>query len=193
LISASTSLTCSCFLRRRVVAPCANSSVSVTKSMPPASQAKPGPARRWRCRLFVAGLELGQRVEGGRVQAAGAQKVQQAFAPARAFGQQQHALGAGADVGLQRASGSSAPRVAVRSGSLREGAVAHIGCRAQRQLGSGLAAVELFGAQEQRLGRQHRPLGVALGQAVALARVLPEALEGRSRSPCSTSVACSPR
>ena len=41
LISASTSLTCSCFLRRRVTAPAANSSVSVTKSMPSASQLKP--------------------------------------------------------------------------------------------------------------------------------------------------------
>jgi hypothetical protein len=41
LISASTSLTCSCFLRRRVVGPAANSSVSVTKSMPPSTQAKP--------------------------------------------------------------------------------------------------------------------------------------------------------
>ena len=41
LISASTSLTCSCFLRLRVVTPAANNSVSVTKSMPASNQWKP--------------------------------------------------------------------------------------------------------------------------------------------------------
>ncbi|MNL51324.1 hypothetical protein D3C87_1744140 [compost metagenome] len=41
LIRASTSLTCSCFLRRRVVGPAANSSVSVTKSIPSSIQLKP--------------------------------------------------------------------------------------------------------------------------------------------------------
>ncbi len=39
------------------------------------------------------------------------------------------------------------------------------------------ARIELLGAQEQRFGRKHRALGVALHQAVALLRVLPEMLE----------------
>ena len=41
LISASTSLTCSCFLRLRAVGLVANNSVSVTKSMPSSSALKP--------------------------------------------------------------------------------------------------------------------------------------------------------
>jgi hypothetical protein len=48
-----------------------------------------------------AGLELGQRVKGRRVDAAGAQEVEQAFAAAVALGQQQHAVRRGAQVGLQ--------------------------------------------------------------------------------------------
>jgi hypothetical protein len=41
------------------------------------------------------------------------------------------------------------------------------------------ALVELLGIEEQRFGRQRRPLGVAAHQAVALVRVLPEMLERR--------------
>ena len=39
--------------------------------------------------------------------------------------------------------------------------------------------VKLLGAQKQRIGRQHRPLGVTLHQPVAVAGVLPKALKGR--------------
>ncbi|MDT4866839.1 hypothetical protein FQZ97_1017190 [compost metagenome] len=51
--------------------------------------------------LLVAGLELGERVEGRRVDAAGAQEVEQTLAPTVALGQQQHALRGVADVALQ--------------------------------------------------------------------------------------------
>ena len=47
----------------------------------------------------------------------------------------------------------------------------------QLRVGIGLA-VELFGAQEQRFGRQGRALRIGAHDAVALLRVLPEALEG---------------
>jgi hypothetical protein len=63
-----------------------NSSVSVTKSRPCSIHAK---ALREACggnaQWLVAGQEFGQRIEGGRAQAAGAQEVQQAFAAAIAF------------------------------------------------------------------------------------------------------------
>ena len=50
----------------------------------------------------------------------------------------------------------------------------HIG--AQRELGVVLGAgVELIGREEQRFGRQHRALGIALHEAKALLGVLPEA------------------
>jgi hypothetical protein len=64
-----------------------------------------------------ASLELGQRVEGWRVDAAGAQEIEQAFAPPVALGQQQHAVGVLRRWACSRASGSSAPRRTVRSGN----------------------------------------------------------------------------
>ncbi|MCY1525359.1 hypothetical protein D9M68_603350 [compost metagenome] len=63
---------------------------------------------------------------------------------------------------------------------LEDRAVLHVlRVAAQRELRVFVGAgVELLGAEEQRLGRQHGPLGVALDEAVAVLRVLPEALEG---------------
>ncbi len=132
--------------------------------------------------LFGRPLKFGQRIESRWVQPRGPQEIQQALAPAVAFGQQQHALRRGTDVGLQ-------PRQRVlgaahhgQVGQLLELRVVrhvfHTG--AQRQLGVlvGLG-VELLGAQEQRFRRQGGVVRVALDQAVAVARVLPEALEGR--------------
>jgi hypothetical protein len=49
----------------------------------------------------AAGLEFGQRVEGRRIDAAGAQEIEQALAAAVALGQQQHPVRRGAQVGLQ--------------------------------------------------------------------------------------------
>ena len=51
--------------------------------------------------FVVCGFEFGQRIEGRRGDAAGAQKVQQALAPAVAFGQHQHAVLCVAQVVLQ--------------------------------------------------------------------------------------------
>jgi len=63
---------------------------------------------------------------------------------------------------------------------LREGVVGHVfHRRAEGELRVGVGAgVELLGREEQALGRQGRALGVALDEAVAVLRVLPEALEG---------------
>jgi hypothetical protein len=151
---------------------------------PSSSQLKPVVSARWRCRRVVAGLELGQRVEGRRADAAGAQEIEQAFAAAVALGQQQHAvLACCAQVGLQPGQrlvgaahhGEVAEFLA--SGRCRpRPSTAGRGCELGVFVGAG---VELLDAQEQRLGRQHRAFGVALHQAVALLGVLPEVLEGR--------------
>ena len=84
-------------------------------------------------------------------------------------------------VAAARASGSGAPRSTLRSGS---GAGPGIGassrCRAAPACACALRQrEELLGSQEQLLGRQERPLGVVLQEAVALARVGPEALQRR--------------
>jgi hypothetical protein len=51
--------------------------------------------------LVVGRFELGQRVESRRAHAARAQEVEQALAPAFAFGNQQHAVRRGGNVGLE--------------------------------------------------------------------------------------------
>ncbi len=132
--------------------------------------------------LVSLALELGQRIEGRRVQLRGAQEVQQALAPAVAFGQQQHAVLRVADVRMQarqRILGAAHHRQIAQLLEVRVvGHVLH--ARPQRELRMRVGAgVELLGAQEQRFGRQRGPVRVALHQAEAVLRVLPEALEGR--------------
>ncbi len=51
--------------------------------------------------FFIAARKLGQIVKRHRAHTAGTEKVKQAFAAARAFGQQQDAVGTAADVALQ--------------------------------------------------------------------------------------------
>ena len=144
---------------------------------------------------LVAALELQQRVKRGRIDAAGAQEVEQALAPAVALGQQQHAVLGVADVGLQarqRLFGAThhgqvaefvKPGVVLdvvnaraSAGPLQAGERGGPGSDGQLRMCVG-ARIEGLGAQEQRFGRKHRALGVALHQAVALLRVLPEMLE----------------
>ncbi len=145
--------------------------------------------------LALGRLELGQRIEGRRADAAGAQEVEQALAPARALGQHQHTMLCIAQMGLEareRVLGTAHGRErrqgvefdVVRSLRAGRGVRRGIGGRRRGGLDDQLrialgARVELLGAQEQRLRRQRRPLGVALHQPVALARVLPEVLERR--------------
>ena len=127
------------------------------------------------------GFELGQRIKRGRVQARGAQEVEQALAPPVALGQQQHPLRRGTNVRLQaRQRVLGAAHHGQFGQLLGKGAVFHIGrAFAQRELGAvACTLVELLGAEEQRIGRQRGALRVAGQHAVALARVLPEALEG---------------
>jgi len=127
-------------------------------------------------------LELGQRVEGRWVDAARTQEVEQAFTPAIAFGQQQHALGARVgQVGLeagQRVFGAAQHGQVAQL--LHAGAVVDVDAAgADRELGVLVgSAVELLDAQEQGLGRQGGAIGVTLDQAEAVLGVLPEALEG---------------
>ena len=129
--------------------------------------------------LVGRGLELGQRIEGRRAHAAGAQEVEQALAPAVALRDHQHAVRRGGDVGLephQRIVGAAHHREGGQGVEFGEGR--GVGGRADRQLRMRLhALVELLGVEEQRLGRQRRALGIAAHQAVALAGVLPEVLE----------------
>ena len=125
-------------------------------------------------------LELGQRVEGWRIQLRSAQKVEQAFAPAIAFCQQQHAVLRVADVGVQpgqRVFGTTHHRQVAQLLEVRVvGNVLHAGADGQLSMLLG-ACVELVGREEQRLGWQYRALGVALHQAKAVFRVLPETLK----------------
>ena len=127
-------------------------------------------------------LELGQRIERRRVYPAGAQEVEQTLSPAIAFGQQQHAVLRVADVRVQagqRVLGPAHHRQVTQVLKVR--VVIHIlHTWAQRQLRVQVGArVELVHGQEQRLGWQRGALRVALDQAKAVFRVLPEALEGR--------------
>ena len=180
--------------------------------------------------FLVTLLEFGQGIRGHRLHATGAQEVQQAFTPAGAFGQHQHAVRCGADMRLQaqqrvvraacgghirqqREFGVVADgfclggcrvgphvlprggrdsircqcrscRLSIASGTTcspcRVGSQGNRTRRAQGQLRKTLAlTVELLCTQEQRLRRQGRPFRIPRQQTVALARILPEALERR--------------
>jgi hypothetical protein len=87
--------------------------------------------------FFVAAFKLGQRVEGGRIEVTGVQKVEQAGLAAFALGQHQHALWRGADVGFQaRQRVVGAAHHGEFAQFLEVGVVHHVlHRRAQRQLG----------------------------------------------------------
>ena len=130
--------------------------------------------------LVAAGQEVGQRADAGHGDLVVAQQVEQALAPAFALGHQQHAVRGRVQVTLER--GQRLGGVAVHRhvgqrpgpGDRASGVVA-----AQRQRGMSLrAGEELVGLQEDRFGRQQRPLRVVLQEPVALAGVGPEVLEG---------------
>ncbi len=106
LISASTSLTCSCFLRRRVVGPAANSSVSVTKSMPGSTQPNPTVSGATAMPSFssLASNSASESKAGGEMLLA-RKKSSRLLWRAFAFGQHQHPVGAVADVVLQLGQG----------------------------------------------------------------------------------------
>ena len=136
--------------------------------------------RRGHADFFVAGQKIFKAVEDRWREAAGTHKVKQAFAAAIAFGQDQHAGFAAVDVRLQpgqRVFGTAHHRQIGQG--LGQGVVLNVvGAGSQCQLGMAVGQrVELLGAQKQGVGRQHRPLGVALHQAVAVFGVLPKALE----------------
>ena len=130
---------------------------------------------------LVAAFKLGQRFEGGRRQLAGVQEVEQAGLASFALGQHQHAMLAVPDMVFQpceRIVSTAHHRQPVEL--LELGVVRHIGNgRSDGELRMLVdPRVERFGRQKQRIRGQGGALGVALHQAVALARVLPEMLEG---------------
>jgi hypothetical protein len=104
-----------------------------------------------------------------------AQQLQQALAAAVALGHQQHAVrrgrrccSSGAAARWRRGRRQVGQRARPVHGSLPRSASVACAC-VQRE--------ELLGRQEHLLRRQDRPLGVVLQEAVALARVGPEALQ----------------
>jgi hypothetical protein len=126
---------------------------------------------------LIAGLELGQTLDRGRLDLAVAQQLEQALAAAFAFGDDEHAVLGGAQVQLQALErvGRAAVDTQVRqwAGPL-DGLLAahreHGMCIGERE--------EIFLPQEQILRRKDGPLAVVLQETVALAGVDPEALEG---------------
>ena len=145
---------------------------------------RPGKAARQRRRghaqRFGGLLELGQAVEHGRLQAAGAQKVQQALAPPVAFGQHQRARPPGLHMALEFLQGvfGAAHHGQIRQ-RLHEGGVGRVlrtGAQGQLRVGAG-GLIKVLRAQKQAFGRQHGPFGIALRQPPALARVLPKVLK----------------
>jgi hypothetical protein len=127
---------------------------------------------------FASRFELGQRRDARRLDPAVAQQLEQALAPAFALGDDENAMRRRRDVILQ-----ALQRLGRTAVDAEVGQGGRPGCRlvalaAQRELGV-LAAgrEELFRLQEERLGRQYRPLAVVLEEAMALARVGPEALQ----------------
>ena len=130
----------------------------------------------------VAGLKGGQVVKHRHAQAAGAHKVEQALAPACAFGQDQHPPLAGSGMGFQVDQGVGGAAQGLQTAQrLNPGVVGRVtAVFAQGQLpmvvGGG---VERLGAQKQAGRGQHRALGVAAHQAVALLGVLPKVGKGR--------------
>ncbi len=190
LISASTSLACSWLApparagRRREQLGLGDElerRASRSRALP-GEAARPAAPTAIAKRSSPASKSASEATAGGSMPAV-AQQLEQALAPALALGDDQHAVRRRCDVVLQRgAAARRAPRSTLRSGSGRAQASARVVAAAQRQLRMRVAArEELLGLEEQRLGRQERPLGVVLQEAVALARVGPEALAARRR------------
>jgi hypothetical protein len=141
--------------------------------------------------LAGAGFELGERGDARRLDAVVAQHVQQRLAPALGVGHEQHAVGrllqvtaqarerlrgtaVDGDIGQRpRPGGVRGRRVGGRRARLRRAG------GPQRQRGESARRLEeLLGREEDVLRRQDRALRVVLQEAVALARVRPEALQG---------------
>ena len=127
---------------------------------------------------LVAGLELGQRRDARRVDPAVAQQLEQALAPAFALGDDEDAVRRRRDVVLQalqrlgRAAVDAAGRAAAASPTARVRARCGSVVAAQRRAAraSPQRGEELLGLQEQRFGRQERPLrGRAGGSGAARA------------------------
>jgi hypothetical protein len=127
---------------------------------------------------LVARFELGQRRDARRVDAAVAQQLEQAFAPAFALGDDEDAMRRRRDVhleALERLGCAAVDAEVGQDGRPRLRVVALAAQRQQRVRGAG--GEELLGLQEQRFGRQDRALAVMLEETMALAGVGPEALQ----------------
>ncbi len=137
--------------------------------------------------LLVAGLELGQRAHADRRDRVVAQHVQQRLAPAFAVGHQQDAVGRRVDVALQaRHRGGGAALDADVGQRARPshgfGGLVLAVCRGARwaqgeRRESTRRIEELLALHEDVFGRQDRAIRVGLEEAVAFARVGPEALQ----------------
>jgi hypothetical protein len=186
LISALTSLTCSC-LRRRAGGRARGEEFGLGDELDGGLLfgLVPEEAFGQRCdgdrEALVAALELGERSDARRLDAAVTKQLEQAFAPALRLGNDQHAVARGADVDLQflqRLGGTSVdPEVGQRPGPGRIGRTFGAST-AQAQGGvRGCQREEVIRLQEEIFGRQDRPFAVVLQEPVALARVGPEALQ----------------
>ncbi len=106
-----------------------------------------------------------------------AQQIEQTRPPALGFGGDQHAVRRARQVPLQRRQRLAGAAIHAEVG--QRAAPVHRLVAAQRQRGMGLCSrEELVDLQEHVFGRQQRALLVVLQEAVALARVGPEALQG---------------
>ncbi len=187
LISALTSLVCSWRRRRRAPGAIANSSVSVTNSIvrasssPAPSDARRSPARAARRRSRSARRRPRTRPAWRRsADRCGCRAAARAGSRAGLRSRRRSGRGAASPRrgSAGACSGSGAPRSTLRSGRARRPRPRLLALAAQRQQRVRAAGgEELLGLQEQRLGRQDRPLAVVLEEAMALARVGPEALQ----------------
>ncbi len=188
MIRALTSLVCSWRRRRRVPGrgreklglgdELDRRRVAVLVRSPPREALRQGRNRDGE--VLVAGLEFGQRGDRRRIDAAVAQQLEQAFAPAFALGDDQDACRGRRYVPLQAAErfGRAAVDAEVGQGD-GPGRGALVAASHQQLRAVAATGEEFLGLQEDRLGRQDRPLPVVLQEAVALARVGPEALQRR--------------
>jgi len=127
----------------------------------------------------MTGFECGQRRDARRLDAAVAQQLEQALAPAFALGNDQDAVRRGAHVQLQllQRLGGAAIDAEVGQGAGPVKSFGGVGA-AHRKLRVVVAQrKEILGLQEQLFRRQDRPLAIGLQEAMTLARVDPEALE----------------
>jgi hypothetical protein len=174
LISASTLLTCSCLRGEQLGLGDELQPLRVAVAGGPVEA--PGQRRHRDGVLLAAGLEVGQRLDRRRLDPVVAQQLEQALAAAGRLGDDQHPVRGRGQMGLQppQRLGRAAvgAQVRQRAGPVDRPLAAHRELRvhvAQRE--------EVLGLQEQVFRRQDGALRVVLQEAVALARVGPEALE----------------